>query len=406
MTQGTYVTAQGLDIPSVEDLLADIAAEQRSTMDPGLNTDPDGPVGQMNGIFAAHLRRAWEVLGIAWNGNNPDAAEGFLLEAVSAITGTTKAPATRSKFAGDRKLRLNLNAATTVPIGTTFHVAGDPNTSFHTTEEKTSVGAGDYLVSAECDITGPVPCNATTLTVIATPVAGLNSVINDFDAALGANQDNDAQLRERRERELRATGSATVDALRSDILAIALEDGSKPVIEAIILENTSNVVDGDGLPGHSLECLVFDGVTQDCPNDTIAQTIWDSKPGGIQLVGTSSGTAIDSKNVQRTILFSRPTNKEVVLQATLTLANPSQLPSQYLDAVRAAVMAEFARRVRMGSVIRCNHYEAAILAIPGIEDAVVRLGFNPPGTLGVAGANLSLGTREIGYVQSSGTSVV
>jgi hypothetical protein len=242
--------------------------------------------------------------------------------------------------------------------------------------------------------------------VIATPVAGLNSVINDFDAALGANQDNDAQLRERRERELRATGSATVDALRSDILAIALEDGSKPVIEAIILENTSNVVDGDGLPGHSLECLVFDGVTQDCPNDTIAQTIWDSKPGGIQLVGTSSGTAIDSKNVQRTILFSRPTNKEVVLQATLTLANPSQLPSQYLDAVRAAVMAEFARRVRMGSVIRCNHYEAAILAIPGIEDAVVRLGFNPPGTLGVAGANLSLGTREIGYVQSSGTSVV
>jgi hypothetical protein len=118
MPTGTYVTPQGLDIPTVEGLLSDLSEEQRSTIDPLLNTDADGPVGQLNGIFAAHLRRAWEVLLIAFNGNNPDAAEGALLENVSAITGTLRAPATRSKFVGTRKLRVTLSLNTTVPSGT------------------------------------------------------------------------------------------------------------------------------------------------------------------------------------------------------------------------------------------------------------------------------------------------
>jgi hypothetical protein len=117
-------------------------------------------------------------------------------------------------------------------------------------------------------------------------------------------------------------------------------------------------------------------VSQDCPDDTIAQTIWQSKPAGIQLVGSSSGIAVDTLGVQRTVAFSRPTITEVILKATLVLANPTQLPSQYLSVVQTAVIAAFARKVRTGSVIRCNHYEAAILAIPGIEDATVQLATN------------------------------
>lgn len=405
MTIGTYVTPQGLDIPTVESLLTELSDEQRSTIDPLLNTDADGPVGQLNGIFSAHLRRAWEVLEIAYNGNNPDATEGFLLETISAITGTLRAPATRSKFTGSRKLRVTLSAATTVPAGTSFHVAGDTNTSFATIEDVTSVLADDYLVAAQCDVTGPVVCNAGTLTVISTPVVGLNAVINDFDATLGTLQDNDPQLMLRREQELRATGSGTVDSIRADILSIQLDDESKPILECTVLENETSVVDGNGLPGHSLECLVFDGVSADCPDDVIAQTIWNSKPGGIQLVGTDSGTAVDSLLNNRTVPFTRPTIKEVILLATLTLSNPIQIPSQYLAAVQVAVIAMFARKVKTGSVIRCNHYEAAILAIPGIEDVVVQLGFNPPGSLGAAGVSLTLGVRENAFIQTSGITV-
>lgn len=405
MTTGTYVTAQGLDIPSVDDIITECANEQRSEINPLLNTDADSPVGQLNGIFASHIRRVYEIASIAYNGNNPDAAEGFLLESISAITGTIKAPATPSKLIGVRSVRVTLSVNTTVPAGTEFHVAGDPNTSFHTLADVSSVAAGDYLVECACDVTGPVTCNAGTLTAISTPVVGLNAVTNDFDAIPGTNQDTDTQLRVRREQELRATGSGTVDSVRADILAIALADGSKPVVECVILENVTDAADSNGLPGHSLECIVFDGVDQNCPNDTIAQTIWESKPGGIKLVGSSSGTAIDSLGNNRTVSFTRPTVKEVFLNAALLLIDPNKTPDQYLAAVRAAVIAMFAVKVRSGFVIRCNHYIEAILGIPGIDDAAVSLGFNPPGTLSAPGVNLTLGVREDAFIQTTGITV-
>lgn len=406
MTTGTYVTPQGLDIPSVEDIQNDLGQDQRSTIDPLLNTDPDGPIGQLNGIFTSHLRRLYEIVLIAWNGNNPDAAEGDLLKNVCAITGTTQAAATPSKFKGTRKLRVTLGAAVTVPALTThFHVLGDPSISFHTTEAVTSVGAGDYFVAAECDVTGPITCNATTLTVISTPVIGLSAVINDDDAELGTNEDTDPQLRIRREEELRATGSATVDSIRADLLAIKLDDGSSPIQEAVILENVTMTTDGNGLPPKSLECLIYDGIAQDCPDTTLAQRIWEEKPGGIELVGSSSAMAVDSQGDGQTIPFTRATTKEVLLKATLTLANVTQIPSQYLAVVRVAVIAEFAKKVKMGSVIRCTHYSGVIVEIPGIDDVSIQMAFNPPGSLGSPGENLTLDTREIGYIQTTGITV-
>jgi hypothetical protein len=59
----------------------------------------------------------------------------------------------------------------------------------------------------------------------------------------------------------------------------------------------------------------------------------------------------------------------------------------------------------MGSVIRCNHYEAAITDIPGIEDCLIQVGFLAQG-LQAVDVNLALGTREMGFVQTSGITVV
>lgn len=402
-----YVTPEGLKIPTVQDLLDQMSQQQRAEIDPLLNTSPDGPAGQLNGILASHLREVWEVADMAWHGNDPDATEGSLLESLSAITGTTRAPATRSKFVGQRKVKVHLNAGTTLPALTTkFSVAGSPSIIFRTTEEiSASSGTGFYYVPAECEQTGPISCNANTLTVIATPIAGLNSVVNEYDAELGRNRDNDLQLRERREKELRASGSGTVDSMAADVLAIQLEDGTKPILDVEVLENDGDETDANGLPPHSLEILVFDGVSAGTPNYTIAQTIWKSKPGGIQLVGSLTGTAIDSKNRQRTVPFTRATLHETLLHATLVLQNPNHVPAQYLGPVQQAVIEEFNARVKTGSVIRPNHYEAAIITkVPGIEDATVQLAFTP-GPLEPPGVNLVLDVREGAYLLTTGVTV-
>lgn len=361
-----FVDSTGLSIPSVEDILADLTADQRAAIDPLLNTDPDSPLGQINGPFSSHLREAWEVLQLAFNGLNPDAAEGALLEHVSAITGTIRSAATKSKFIGTRRLDLNLDAATTVPIGTIFQVDGDPQTRFLTTEEIVSVAAGNYKVNAEAENTGAIICNANTLTVIVTSVVGLNSVNNAADAILGKNVDTDSELRRRRETELRATGAANPDSIRADLLDIEIE-GVNPVLACSVLFNDKDVINlVTGLPPHSIECVIYDGVVPTVPNDTIAQIIWDSSSAGDTKIGTSQGTAVDDFGGSHTIKFTRATIVPIGFVFDLTTDSTYVGDANF----KQAILDDFnARITKAGQTVVVAEYIATAMRVQGVTNA-------------------------------------
>jgi hypothetical protein len=393
-----YVTSTGLAIPSTQDLLDKLSTEQRAEISVHLDTDADSPIGQLNGIFASHLREAWEVLQISFHGMDPAQAEDALLDALAALTGTRRSKATPSKFVGTRKLDVNLNAGTTLPIGSVASVAGFPLIRFVTTEVVVSVAAGSYKVSAECEQKGPVVCNANTLTVIATPVVGWNTVNNAFDAELGQEVDKDPGLRLRREQELRATGAANPESLRADLLAYE-DAGTKPILDCHVFFNDEDTLSPEGLPGHSMEALVFDGLSSSVPNDTIAQIIWDGKPGGIKMIGSVSGLAEDSEGIKHVMSFSRPVIQDIAFQFTIQID-----PDTYVGdtAVKDAIVKRFFEKVHQGSVIRCNDYIGTLIALSGVIDVPggIQIAFNgsafPP-----AGTNLPLGLREMGNTQSS-----
>lgn len=403
MAVGNYITTEGLQIPTVEKLLIDLSAEQRANIDPNLNTDADSVVGQLNGIVSSHLREAYEVLRITHGGFDPDNAEGFLLAALCSLTGTTPAAATRSVFSNSRKLKIGLDASKTIPSGTVFHVSGDPTTRFATTESITSTTAGFYYVSAECDQTGAIHCNAGTLLVIATPVVGLNSVINEYDAIVGQAADSDQQLRERRESELRATGSGTVDSLRSDVIDIKLSDDSNPILNCTVFENDTNAIDVvTGNAAHSMEVLVFDGVVPACPNDIIAQAIWNSKPGGILMLGSSNGNAIDRAGVTRIVPFTRTSIIEIKFQFSLVIETAKYAGD---NAAKAAVQNAFTSKVNPGKTIRANDYVKALLGVAGVLDITNMQIAKLADAFPVDGTNLSLGLREMGNADSSNMSI-
>ena len=73
------VDSTGLTIPTIEELLIDIEQDQRDDIDVNIITEPEEPIGQLNGIFSSKIREAWEALEIAYNGFDPDSAEGRLL---------------------------------------------------------------------------------------------------------------------------------------------------------------------------------------------------------------------------------------------------------------------------------------------------------------------------------------
>lgn len=361
MTVGQYVTDEGLVIPTIQQLLDIVAAELRSNpaVGPTLDVSPESPIGQLIGVFVSHVREDWEGLQIAYNGNDPDAAESFLLDALCKITGTTRAAATSSSFAGQGRIRLALNANVTVNAGALVSQAANPAVVFVTTENIASTTAGIYAVAARCTQVGPIACPANTLTVINTPVVGWTAVTNPVDATLGTNTDSDAQLRVRRVNELEIASSGTVAAITAALLSYETDDLVHPITDAITYENTSDYLDAFGRPPHSIEALLYDGDTPSVDDDTIAQLIWDNRGAGVATYGnTSDGVAVDYLGVQRLVNFSRP--QIFALGLVITIAYDASKPPPSSAEVKAACAAALLAHNKLGqTLIRWNIFDAA-----------------------------------------------
>ena len=382
------VTAAGLEIKTVEEILSELAARQKAEIDPNLNTAADEPMGQLNGIFAAQLREGWEVMQVAYHGYDPDAAEGFLLEALSALTGTVRRLATKSTVT----LTCDLDLATTLVAGTNYaNVLGDPDNRWTPVVDYTSGVAGPQAVLFEAETAGAVAANAGTITVISTPVTGWNSVINPLDATVGRNEDSDTTLKERREEELRASGTATVDAMRSDLLQ------NEDIEQAQVFENVTDSIDANGLPPKSIEVVVYDGAPPALTDDEIAQEIWDTKGAGVRTIGTDDGTATDSLGNQHTIYFSRPTERQIWLELDLDINVLTGYAGQ--DAVKTAIVAEGLVKLLVGSDVIVNDYLSVAQQFDGVIDVTaIRAGFaiSPVGTV-----NLAIGVRELAVLDTS-----
>lgn len=402
---GPYVTAAGLSIPTVESLLADIVADQRGLVDPLIDTDAEEALGQLNGIFASALREAYEVVEVAYNAIDPDAVEDSRVDVLMSLTGSRRAPATKSSFVGTRKLSLDLDATTTIDVGTIFEVDGSPTIRFLTTGNlwsdidtdtgtTTSTTAGTYFVEAEAENTGPTAVPANTLTVITTPVVGLNSVTNPLDAIRGTNVDTDDEALVRRQNELDALGTGTPDAIRAHLLAYEV-DGDLPILECTVFVNDGDTVDALGLPAHSIECLVFDGLGAVADDDAIAQIIWDNKPGGTRTYGSSSGTAVDKQGVERIVYFSRPSQAGIDVDVTINT------DATYAgDAAVITAWSVFATAVPVGGVDEELKFSAAMRAIMAVQGVTgietIRLRRHAGAYLS-AFTDLEIGPREKPY---------
>ncbi|MDR2675014.1 MAG: hypothetical protein LBC18_09135 [Opitutaceae bacterium] len=107
----------------------------------------------------------------------------------------------------------------------------------------------------------------TTIGTITTPVTiilGVIAVDNpDPPANIGVDEESDFDLRIRRARTLSLPAVGTVDGILSSILDVP------GVTEAIVYENITNQTDADGIPGHSIWCIVEGGKDKD-----VAQAIY------------------------------------------------------------------------------------------------------------------------------------
>lgn len=251
-------------------------------------------------------------------------------------------------------------------------------------------GVAQATVSITAKTTGALSAPARSITVINTPVAGLNAVVNQTDAVIGRYVETDADLRIRRRKTLQVGGSATPDAIRSKLLALA------GVSDVFVFENITMLPDQAGRPPKSYEVVVAGGDDQ-----AITQTVWDTKPAGIQTDGLIAAVAVDNQGNNQPVKWSRPTIVPIYVEFDVT--KDFTFPSNGLALIRQAIL-DFGSLLLIGqSVVVSPALISCVDDIPGIIGLVVKIGTAPGPT---ASSNIPIATAQIASFDSSRITVV
>lgn len=384
----TYgVTASGFVDKPIETILDEIETAQKAAFGSEFDTSAQSPAGQINGIMSTHIREIWEVMQAIYAAWDPDTNTGQAQTAIAALSGTVRRAATKSTVTAI----VNLDAGVTLATGAVASVSGAPDRRFVTTADATNSGGAPANVSVamEAEDAGVVVASAGTLTVIETPQSGWNSVTNAADATLGTAQETEEDLRIRRETELRRAGAAAVDAIRSDVADVT------DVTQVTVFENTSDITDGDGVPPHAIEVVVVGGTAND-----IAQAIWDSKAGGIEAHGDTSGTAVDDEDNNRTVEFSRPDAIDIYIDAECTV--DSDYPADGDTQIKEA-LAAYGQAMAVGEDLVWSALFPVVFGISGVVDVTLLETGTAPAPSGTS--NIVIGSRQIANIDTANITV-
>ena len=368
------LTVTGFSRPILTEIAADILADERGAISAQLSGAPETITGNLNIIFADQIEQAWEVVEEAINGMDPQNATDSRLVALALLTGIFR----RSSTKGLATVTLNLDAGQSYAIGAlAAHVLDEPDNRWLNRDAVTSVGAGNYSAVFEAEDAGLGSAAASgTLTVIATPVSGWNSVTNAADAVEGTEEESIEDLRARRQASLSLAGSGTVDAIRADVLQVT------GVLQVLVNENTTDVTVGTLTP-HSFQVVVWDGATPAAANNDIAQAIHDTRPAGIPAIGVLSGNATTSDAQVVAVKFDRATQVPIYVSVDVV----SALGVAIVDVQAAIINAQ--SQIDIGDDVIIAKISAAVTLLAGVDDLdFVRIGI-APAPVGVVNVSIS-----------------
>lgn len=415
------LTEVGFVPKTLSDIDADLTGDMQGEFGVGVDLDPRGPFGQLKGIMSERLAEVWDLAQAIYAAFDPDETSGAAQDALAALTGTLRDGATSSQVIAT----LTGTVGTVIATGKAASVTGTgvrfvtkapatlvsltawaPSTTYAIGDRRSSGGnsyvctvggasassggpsstAADIVdgavhwrfigpgtaaadVAMQSQDTGPKTAPSGSLTVIETAVSGWNGVVNLLDAQLGANIETDASLALRREEELRS-GLSALEAVRAAVQAVP------GVTTCNGFENTSDSVDADGMPPHSLEMVVVGG------DDTaLLAAIFAARPAGISAEGTTTGTVTDAEGNAQPSAFSRPTDFDIYVTANI-LVDANKYPIDGENQVKEVIV-DWADPIFVpGKDVVASRIAAQLFDVPGVIDVVsLLIGTAPTPTL-------------------------
>lgn len=325
-----YKTDTGTIVPDAEVIQDQVQQEYKDTFGQDLIVTPNTPQGML--ITAEVLARiaAADNNAVVANQINPNIAGGVFLYAIGALTGISPTPATHSQ------VMCNLTGVpgTIIPAGSLARDTAH-NELFESVSEITLAIDGTGSVLFQAQDTGPVSVAPSTVTQIVSAVLGWESVTNPAaEAVLGSLAQSDQAFRAYRRNTLAIQGQALAGAIISGLYATT---GVKSVSFRENVSNTTQVIDGVTMVGHSIYACV-DGGT----DEAVANVLLDKKSGGCAYNNGASSDPIDvevtvpSSGQVMHILFDRPDLIPVLARVTVKINTSIKDP---VTAVKDAILA-------------------------------------------------------------------
>ncbi|SFE43252.1 Uncharacterized phage protein gp47/JayE [Paenibacillus algorifonticola] len=339
------VTASGLTTPTYEDIRNKLIADAESIFGPEVYLEPDSADYQWISSVASMVFDSFLCVQSAYNSRGPATAIGTGLDIIVGINGISRRPGVASSAI----VTVTGTAGTAINSG----IVEDNNGNRWSLTNPTIIGqAGSATSLATCLTAGDVVAFAGEINKIITPTLGWTSVTNPADATIGSFPESDAELRARQAISTAQPSRTVIEGLDGGIAALAA------VTRFIVYENDTNVVDSDGLPPHSITCVVEGGTDQD-----IADVIFSRKTPGAYTNGAVAVTVTDQYGVQSTIRFDRPTDVDIV--SVINVKQLNGYTTDTTDQIKASV-AEFCSSLDIGNDLHISSIWGAALSVNAI----------------------------------------
>lgn len=294
-----YVDETGLHMPSYDDVNEELNNRTKQIYGQDLYLNVDSLDYQHNSVFSMFISDTHLFTENVSYMFSPKYAVGTMLDNLVKLNGLTRKKASYSTVT----LQLKGN------IGAVIHggIVGDSNgVRWILDDDVVTFTAENIVVSATCEKLGAVEAPANSITNIITPTRGWLSCNNSERATVGNAIETDLELRIRRDKSTEIASVNMVGSLYANLLAL---DNVKT---CQVYENDTNETDINGIPAHSVSCVVDGGNMSE-----IGEVIAKKKGPGCGTYGNTDVSVQQNTGLTMIVHFFRPTEVAVNLQVPI-----------------------------------------------------------------------------------------
>lgn len=337
------IDASGLHVNTYQDILDALVAGAQGVFGADIYLGNDAPDYEFLSILALKIYDTEQTLQLAYNNRSPVTAVGSGLDAIVKMNGIARKSASYSTC-------IVTIAGTAGTIITSGLVTDKSGNSWALPSVVIIPSAGTIDETATCQTIGAIAALAGDLSTIGTPTKGWTSVTNAAAAITGQPVETDAQLRARQAISVALPSSTR---LAGTIARIAALSG---VTRYAVYENPTGTTDSNGLPEHSISCVV-EGST----DALVAETIYENKGPGCDTYGTTSEDVVDDNyGTTTTINFYRPSYVPIYAELTVKAL------AGYTTATTAAILEalnDYINSLQIGEDLTISALYAAAMAV-------------------------------------------